>query len=71
MISSDWSDQKQCPTVPEDVRQQVTNQTVTAVRNLLNATKEERSKRGKYLKYSPELKDQIAQYALQHSLQVL
>ncbi|KAB7496792.1 hypothetical protein Anas_01970 [Armadillidium nasatum] len=42
--------------------------TVEAVKNLLMATKEERSKRGKYLKYTQELRDQIAQYALDHSI---
>lgn len=37
-----------------------------AVKALLNATKDERSKRGKYIKYTPELRDEIAQYALTH-----
>ncbi|KAG7174196.1 hypothetical protein Hamer_G003099 [Homarus americanus] len=55
--------QKEC--VPNDEsRQQLTHNTVVAVKALLNATKEERSKRGKYIKYTPELRDEIAQYAL-------
>nr|XP_045597315.1 uncharacterized protein LOC123757584 isoform X1 [Procambarus clarkii] len=66
LASSDWSDQqKEC--VPNDeCRQQLTHNTVVAVKALLNATKEERSKRGKYIKYTPELRDEIAQYALAH-----
>ena len=68
MISCEWSEKKSQESVPSDVRKQVTHQTVAAVRNLLVATKEERSKRGKYFKYSPELRDEIAEYAIQHSL---
>jgi hypothetical protein len=33
------------------------------VKALLAATKDERSKRGKYFKYSQELKEEIAAYA--------
>jgi hypothetical protein len=37
---------------------------VSAVKALLAATKDERSKRGKYFKYSPELREEIAAYAM-------
>lgn len=40
-----------------------TETTITAVKTLLNETQDERGKRGKYFKYSPELKEQIADYA--------
>jgi hypothetical protein len=37
---------------------------VSAVKALLAATKDERTKRGKYFKYSQELRDEIAVFAL-------
>ena len=45
--------------------QKVSN-AVAAVQVLMSETKEERSKRGKYFKYSPELKEEIAEYAEKH-----
>ncbi|KAK3890716.1 hypothetical protein Pcinc_005351 [Petrolisthes cinctipes] len=66
LASSDWSDQQKESVPNDENRQQLTQSTVLAVKALLNATKEERSKRGKYIKYSPELRDEIAQYALTH-----
>ncbi|XP_043198607.1 uncharacterized protein LOC122368585 [Amphibalanus amphitrite] len=50
-------------------RQQLTSNTVHAVRALIEATREERSRRGKYIKYSEELRDEIAEYALKHGQQ--
>ena len=32
----------------------------------MSETKDERGKRGKYFKYSPELREQIAEYAQKH-----
>ncbi|XP_068241681.1 uncharacterized protein [Palaemon carinicauda] len=64
LASSDWSDQQKDSVPNDENRQQLTHNTVVAVKALLSATKEERSKRGKYIKYSPELRDEIAQYAL-------
>lgn len=66
LASSDWSDQQKDSVPHDENRQQLTRNTVVAVKALLNATKEERSKRGKYIKYTPELRDEIAQYALTH-----
>merc|ERR1711899_358137 len=37
--------------------------TINAVKILMSETKDERGKRGKYFKYSPELREQIAEYA--------
>ncbi|XP_037084751.1 uncharacterized protein LOC119105390 [Pollicipes pollicipes] len=50
-------------------RQQLTSSTVHAVRQLIEATRDERSRRGKYIKYSEELRDEIAEYALRHGQQ--
>ena len=50
----------------EDVKQEVTEHAAEAVRVLLKATREERQRRGKYLRYSPELRDEIAEYAITH-----
>jgi hypothetical protein len=47
---------------PDKLRQ-VTNSTVNAVKTLLAATKDERTKRGKYVKYTSDLRDEIAEYA--------
>ena len=66
LVSSEWSDQQKDSVPNDESRQQLTQNTVVAVKALLNATKEERSKRGKYVKYTPELRDEIAQYALTH-----
>lgn len=41
---------------------------VTAVKALLEATKEERRRRGKYHKYPVELQEQMAAYAVKHGL---
>ena len=40
-----------------------TQSAISAVQTLMNETKDERGKRGKYFKYSPELKEEIAEYA--------
>ena len=40
--------------------------TINAVKILMSETKDERGKRGKYFKYSPELREQIAEYAQKH-----
>ena len=48
---------------PEKLRE-VTDSTIVAVRSLLADTKDERTRRGKYVKYSAELRDEIAQFAL-------
>lgn len=40
--------------------------TVAAVRKLLASTKEERRRRGRYHKYSAELQDEMARYAMEH-----
>ncbi|CAL4128565.1 unnamed protein product, partial [Meganyctiphanes norvegica] len=66
LASSEWTDQQKEAVPNDESRQQLTHNTVVAVKALLNATKEERSKRGKYIKYSPELRDEIAEYALNH-----
>lgn len=64
LASSEWTDQQKEIVPNDESRHQLTQNTVVAVKALLNATKDERSKRGKYIKYSPELRDEIAQYAL-------
>ena len=46
--------------------QEVTSQTVVAVKSLMQFTKDERRRRGKYIKYPADLKDEIAQFALEH-----
>ena len=48
----------------ESIKAEVTEQAVDAVQALLQATREERLKRGKYLRYTPELRDEIAEYAI-------
>ena len=50
----------------EDKKHEVTEHAAEAVRVLLKATREERQRRGKYLSYSPELRDEIAEYAIAH-----
>ena len=47
---------------PEKVAN-ATQSAITAVQTLMSETKDERGKRGKYFKYSPELKEEIADYA--------
>ncbi|KAA0193073.1 hypothetical protein HAZT_HAZT008553 [Hyalella azteca] len=42
----------------------LTASTVAAVKNLLMATKDERCLRGKYTRYSPETREEIARFAL-------
>ena len=49
---------------------EVTETTVSAVKALLMATKDERTKRGKYIKYSLQLREEIAQYAVKHGTTV-
>ena len=46
--------------------EEVVGQAAAAVQALLHATREERLKRGKYLRYSPQLRDEIAEFAIQH-----
>ena len=46
--------------------QEVTSQAVVAVKSLMQFTKDERRRRGKYIKYPADLKDEIAQFALEH-----
>lgn len=43
-----------------------TDVTIGAVKSLMTETKDERCKRGKYFKYSTELREQIAEYAQEH-----
>ena len=50
----------------DDKKQEVSEHAAEAVRVLLKATREERQRRGKYLSYSPELRDEIAEYAITH-----
>ena len=50
----------------EDKKKEVSEHAAEAVRVLLKATREERQRRGKYLSYSPELRDEIAEYAIAH-----
>ena len=66
LASCDWSDQQKESVPKDENRNQLTQNTVMAVKALLNATKDERSKRGKYIKYTPDLRDEIALYALTH-----
>ena len=42
--------------------QEVTSQAVVAVKSLMQFTKDERRRRGKYIKYPADLKDEIAQF---------
>jgi hypothetical protein len=44
----------------------VAGQAAAAVQALLQAPRQERLKRGKYLRYSPELRDEIAEFAVRH-----
>ena len=46
--------------------EEVVGQAAAAVQALLHATREERLKRGKYLRYTPQLRDEIAEFAIQH-----
>eukprot|EP00095_Tigriopus_kingsejongensis_P008654 maker-scaffold537_size144400-snap-gene-0.23 protein:Tk08654 transcript:maker-scaffold537_size144400-snap-gene-0.23-mRNA-1 annotation:"transposon ty3-i gag-pol polyprotein" len=48
---------------------EVAQNTLKAVRALLAATKTERKKRGKYTKFGLEMRDEIAQYALDHGIE--
>ena len=50
---------------PEKLKE-VTASTIVAVRSLLADTKDERTRRGKYVRYSAELRDEIAQFALEN-----
>ena len=50
----------------ENVKHELSENAAEAVKELLVATREERQKRGKYFRYSPELRDEIAEYAIVH-----
>jgi len=63
-LAESWSHTKQ--EYEESVKAEVSEQAADAVHALLQATREERLKRGKYIKYTPELRDEIAEYALIH-----
>lgn len=54
------------PIQDENLLREVTDSTVNAVKALLAATKQERTKRGKYVKYTNEMKDEIAEYAIKN-----
>ena len=53
------SEEKEIINVPSET-------TINAVKTLMSETKDERGKRGKYFKYSPELREQIAEFAQKH-----
>lgn len=52
--------------IEDDCHIPETEVTIGAVKSLMTETKDERCKRGKYFKYSTELREQIAQYAQEH-----
>ena len=52
---------------PEEVNE-VAENTVTVMKELLEATKEARSRRGKYAKFSIEMQDEIAAFAFEHGV---
>jgi hypothetical protein len=52
---------------PSEVKD-VAESTISAMKKLLVETREARSKRGKYAKFSPELQDEIAEHALRHGV---
>jgi len=53
--------------LPKDKRRaELQASTVAAVRKLLASTKEERRRRGRYHKYSAELQEEMALYAMEH-----
>lgn len=53
--------------LPKDrQRAELQTNTVNAVRKLLASTKDERRRRGKYHKYSAELQEEMARYAMEH-----
>lgn len=53
--------------LPKDKwRAELQANTVAAVRKLLASTKEERRRRGRYHKYSAELQEEMARYAMEH-----
>ena len=54
------------PQTGDQAKEEVVDQAAAAVQALLHATREERLKRGKYLRYSPQLRDEIAEFAIQH-----
>ena len=47
-------------------QEEVSERAADAVHELLKATREERMRRGKYLRYTPQLRDEIAEFALNH-----
>lgn len=53
--------------LPKDKRRaELQANTVAAVRKLLASTKEERRRRGRYHKYSADLQEEMARYAMEH-----
>ena len=63
-LAEKWSQEDD--SLDEHYKQEVSESAARAVQVLLKATRDERQKRGKYLRYSPELRDEIAEFALQH-----
>ena len=63
-LAEKWSNEDE--ELDEGYKQEVSESAARAVQVLLKATREERQKRGKYLRYSPELRDEIAEFAVQH-----
>ena len=63
-LAEKWSNEDE--ELDEGYKQEVSENAARAVQVLLKATREERQKRGKYLRYSPQLRDEIAEFALQH-----
>eukprot|EP00092_Neocalanus_flemingeri_P006674 GFUD01007206.1.p1 GENE.GFUD01007206.1~~GFUD01007206.1.p1 ORF type:complete len:760 (+),score=126.41 GFUD01007206.1:122-2401(+) len=61
-LAETWSQTKN--EYEDAVKAEVSEQAAGAVQALLQATREERLKRGKYLRYTPELRDEIAEYAI-------
>ena len=54
--------------LPDQIRLQTTRSTVEAIKKYMSATEEKRRKRGKYYRYTDELREKIAQYALDYSI---
>ncbi|PSN40211.1 hypothetical protein C0J52_17645 [Blattella germanica] len=54
------------PLPKDEHRAELQANTVAAVRELLALTKEERRRRGKYQKYSEEVQEEMARYAIEH-----
>ena len=67
-LAEKWSNDEK--DLDENVKQELSENAAEAVKELLVATREERQKRGKYFRYSPELRDEIAEYAIIHGQSV-